>query len=91
MIVELGKMCITRGVCGKMKEDKEFMRFCMNSLGRHASGDWGCVCDKRENDLSLATGGLRLISAYEYDNLPKIWIITESDRSVTTILFPEEY
>ncbi|MEL7562600.1 hypothetical protein [Dehalogenimonas sp. 4OHTPN] len=35
--------------------------------------------------------GFRILSAYEAEGLPKIWIITEADRSATTILFPEEY
>ena len=46
--------------------------------------------DKAENDLSLKEG-FRILSAYESGELPKIWIITEADRSATTILFPDEY
>ena len=55
-------------------------------------GDWGNVDDedKQSNELSLKDGS-RLVSAYEAKGLPKIWIITEGDRSATTILFPEEY
>ena len=44
----------------------------------------------RENELALKAC-YRLLSAYEKEGLPKIWIITEADRSVTTVLFPEEY
>jgi len=61
-------------------------------LARHATKDWGDVCeaDKKENDFSL-TRGFRLLSAYTLQNGRKIWIITEADRSVTTLLLPEEY
>ncbi|GAI63035.1 unnamed protein product [marine sediment metagenome] len=73
-------------------ENKEFSLFVLNSLQRHAKGDWGDLSeeDKKENEYSLDRR-LRLLSAYEQHGLPKIWIITEADRSVTTILFPEEY
>jgi hypothetical protein len=61
-------------------------------LARHAMGDWGDLCeeDKRSNDEAVDLG-LRIFSAYELDETHKIWIITEADRSVTTILLPEEY
>ena len=61
-------------------------------LSRHASGDWGEVCeaDKKENDFSVRNG-FRLLSAYRLRDGTKNWIITEADRSATTILLPEEY
>jgi hypothetical protein len=61
-------------------------------LKRHMCGDWGdlCVEDLAENELSLREG-FRLLSAYHLPDLVKIWIITEADRSATTILLPEEY
>lgn len=60
-------------------------------LRRHASGDWGdlCTADKKLNDRSLQDG--RLMSTYKLDNQLTIWIITEWDRSVTTLLLPTEY
>ncbi len=60
-------------------------------LARHAAGDWGDVgaADVAENDLSLAHG-FRLLSSYRTGNT-RIWIITERDRSATTLLLPEEY
>jgi hypothetical protein len=59
---------------------------------RHQSGDWGVVdeADKAENEFSLKKG-FRLLSAYILPTGVKIWIITERDRSVTTILLPSEY
>ena len=76
----------------KVAEDEEFAKFVMASFKRHKGGDWGDLCDedKHENELALKAG-YRLFSAYEKEGLPKIWIITEADRSVTTTLFPEEY
>jgi hypothetical protein len=60
-------------------------------LHRHQAGDWGMVPpeDWRANDEALVHGG-RLLSAYVVADV-KIWIITEWDRSVTTILLPSEY
>ena len=64
----------------------------LNALGRHARGDWGEVCpeDAAENELSI-TEGARLQSAYTDRSGVKFWIITEWDRSSTTVLLPEDY
>ena len=64
----------------------------LNALGRHARGDWGEVCaeDAAENELSI-TEGARLLSAYTDRSGVKFWIITEWDRSSTTVLLPEDY
>jgi hypothetical protein len=61
-------------------------------LARHIAGDWGELDadDVKENEFSLSHG-LRLLSAYRLRTGVKIWIITESDRSATTFLLPEEY
>ena len=61
-------------------------------LNRHHKGDWGDLCDedKQENELSVENG-FRIFSVYELKNGVKVWVITEWDRSVTTILLPEEY
>lgn len=61
-------------------------------LHRHQAGDWGDVGpeDRAANDRAL-TDGDRLLSAYLTDGGTKVWIITEWDRSVTTVLLPEEY
>lgn len=60
-------------------------------LARHAAGDWGNLCafDRRQNEVALRDG-YRVLSSYGTP-AGKIWIITEADRSVTTILLPEEY
>ncbi len=61
-------------------------------LRRHMSTDWGELSeeDARENELSLREG-FRLLSAYRTVKGQKLWIITEADRSATTILLPSEY
>ena len=88
----LGQLVMTRGVADKVANNSAFAEFCLESLKHHAKGDWGDLEaeDKAENELSLREG-FRLLSAYERLGLPKIWIITESDRSVTTTLYPSEY
>jgi len=60
-------------------------------LARHKTGDWGelCAFDRRQNEIALRDG-YRVLSSYE-TMAGRVWIITEADRSVTTILLPEEY
>ena len=62
------------------------------ALERHMRRDWGDVCeaDWKANDRALENGG-RLLSAYKSKSGMKFWIITEADRSHTTILMPSEY
>jgi hypothetical protein len=90
--INLGRLLMTRGVNDLVADDEAFAKFVMSSLTRHQRGDWGELTDedKQENDLSLKAG-YRVLSAYEAKGLTKVWIITEADRSATTILFPDEY
>lgn len=61
-------------------------------LKRHTHGDWGDLCkeDKEQNELALKEGG-RILSAYTLPTGGKLWVITEADRSATTIIKPDEY
>jgi len=61
-------------------------------LSRHLRGDWGNLGpeDKTENELSLKNG-FRLLSSYRVSETETLWLITEADRSLTTILLPSEY
>ena len=61
-------------------------------LARHVRGDWGELCeeDRQENAAALKHG-FRLLSAYTLKDGVRLWIITEADRSVTTLLLPSEY
>jgi hypothetical protein len=83
----LGQVCATPGVIEEISVIDQ-----MTALQRHASGDWGELDpeDWAENELSLREG-FRLLSAYRSAQGVKFWIITEADRSVTTILLPSEY
>lgn len=87
-----GRVLCTRGVNDLMLKDELFRMFVHESLLRHTLGDWGelCLDDKRRNERAL-TEGERLFSAYKSKSFPKVWIITESDRASTCILFPDEY
>ena len=62
------------------------------ALIRHQHGDWGDLCqeDKAENELSVQEG-FRILSSYHDRNEIKFWVITEADRSTTTVLLPDDY
>jgi hypothetical protein len=91
---ETGQLVATAAVTSKMKSDEDFYRFCITSFYRHKKGDWGDTSndDKQLNNDALVNGD-RVFSVYYYKGNPgeRIWIITEADRSTTTILFPSDY
>ncbi len=86
-VVPLGLVVATPGVLAELTEEDR-----LGALARHARGDWGDVDaeDWAENELSL-NEGFRLLSAYHSAGGVKFWIITEADRSITTMLLPIEY
>ncbi len=90
---ELGALTATRGVADKM-EDPDFAAYVLRCLGRYISCDWGEVskADFQRNDLALKEGD-RIFAVYEDKEHQdwRIYIITEWDRSATTVLFPDEY
>ena len=83
----LGQTVITPNALGRLRPDEV-----LGAIKRHAAGDWGEVCpeDRAENELSLREG-FRLLSVYHSAAGEKFWIITEADRSATTVLMPEDY
>ena len=84
-----GRIVATPGALALLEEaNKSPSEF----LSRHLRGDWGDLCqeDKTENELSLKHG-FRLLSSYPITDSDTLWIITEADRSVTTLLLPSEY
>lgn len=87
-----GNIVVTSAVNDLIANDEEFALHAFLSLNRHIAGDWGDLCeeDRAENERALLVGE-RLFSAYKNEGTAPIWIITERDRSVTTILFPDEY
>jgi len=85
----LGQLVMTRGAIEALAEAGQSP---MEFIQRHQSGDWGEVTeeDQRENDFSV-THGFRILSAYRTTRDVRIWVLTEADRSATTLLLPEEY
>ena len=85
--VPLGRVVITPGALAALEPGAA-----PEALKRHAAGDWGEVGreDWKLNDESIRDGD-RILSAYTDAKGTKFWIITEADRSVTTILLPDEY
>jgi len=83
----LGGLCATPNVLACVPNDE-----IQTALNRHSQGDWGALDDedKRANDRALAEG-TRLLSAYNSQAGLRFWIITEWDRSLTTVLLPEDY
>jgi len=86
-IFQLGSIMFTPGAMQEIPPEAATIAVC-----RHARGDWGDVCevDRQENEDSLKNGW-QLFSVYHTDNGLKFWIITEADRSYTTVLLPSEY
>lgn len=88
-LFRLGHIVGTPGALDALVEAKQEP---IELLLRHVTGDWGDLEDedKKENELSVKEG-FRILSAYNMDTGVKVWVITEWDRSVTTLLLPEEY
>jgi len=86
---ELGQTVATPGALDAIKATGEEVRL---FIFRHEHGDWGSVSqgDAWSNDEDLVNGQ-RLLSQYRLSDDTRIWIITEWDRSVTTVLLPSEY
>ena len=85
----LGRIYITPGAIEALVEANQSAQ---EFLERHQRGDFGELDehDRRENELSIREG-FRILSAYRTAKAVRLWIITEADRSSTTILLPEEY
>lgn len=88
MRFETGQIVATNGINEEMKMSVEFTEFVLGSLNRYLNCDWGDLCkeDKKLNDSAVKNNDDRIVARYE-----SIYIITEWDRSVTTILFVDEY
>ena len=89
----LGKLTATMKIATRMAGDHKFHAFVMRSLKQFADCDWGAISefDQEQNREALLFGG-RLLGAYIYEpDKKRIWIVTEADRSCTTVLYPEDY
>lgn len=89
---DLGTLVQTTGVYAESSTDSVFSKEIVKCLARHCNKDWGDLCeeDAAMNDEAVQAGEGRLLSSYKTSK-GKLWIITEHDRTVTTILFPHEY
>ncbi|MFC1502803.1 hypothetical protein ACFL53_00405 [Pseudomonadota bacterium] len=84
----LGNVFITPNALGVFNELREEA---LSFLARHAACDWGHVClDDAALNNSATVDGSRILSSYRYQN-KEVWIITEADRTYTTLLLPSEY
>jgi len=86
-VLRLGRLVATPNALAELSEDD-----ILTGIQRHQAGDWGDLDehDRQENALSLKQGS-RLLSVYHGKKGTKFYIITEADRSVTTVLLPEDY
>jgi hypothetical protein len=86
-VFRLGRIIATPNARQSITQDDILL-----GIQRHQAGDWGNLTDdnRAANDRALAQGG-RILSAYQATNGTKYWLITEADRSRTTILLPEDY
>ena len=91
----LGKIVSTQGALAACSQS-----YMLDCLSRHQRGDWGCACaEDRATNAEAVTAGMRIISSYPIDPAKPcqgwgdntLWVITEADRSVTTLLLPSEY
>ncbi len=94
---ETGSLFMTSAVFGATCEHRPFASFIHQCITRHQSGDWGDCCpdDAALNDTALLDGS-RVFSVYLiptglYTLESAVWVITESSREYTTVLFPSEY
>ena len=90
----IGQLVATRGVHDLMQENPDFNHFAQSAFLKYRRCDWGDTCesDKAQND-SAVINGERILAEYRHPEHPdwRLWIITEWDRSATTLLFPSEY
>lgn len=87
---ELGQLVVTASVNARMKTDPGFDKFVKVSLGRFKRGDWGVLCDEDKARCDKAIENGEMVMGSYARNGEEIWIITEWNRSTTTILFPHE-
>ena len=85
-VLRLGRIVVTPNALESLTQED-----ILTAIQRHQAGDWGnLTADNRAaNDRALAQGG-RIISAYQATNGTRFWLITEADRSATTVLLPED-
>ena len=88
-LFDLGQLVATPGALAALEKSGQSP---MAFLTRHVTGDWGDIPedDRKENQFSLENG-FRLMSSYTTSAGDRVWVITENNRSHTTLLLPDEY
>ncbi len=88
-LFDLGQLVATPGALAALEKAGQNA---MDFLSRHVTGNWGELSeeDRTENQFSLEKG-FRLLSSYKTNAGETVWVITEADRALTTILLPDEY
>ncbi|MES2149819.1 MAG: hypothetical protein V4508_08485 [Pseudomonadota bacterium] len=85
----LGQVVATPGALNAMTE---LNVSALALIHRHVTGDWGDLgAEDQQQNLLAVRFGMRIFSSYKISASVKIWIITEADRSSTTLLLPDEY
>ena len=86
-VFRLGRIVATPNALQSVTQEDIFL-----GIQRHQAGDWGDLSEEdcAANDQSLVQG-TRILSSYHAASGTKFWIITEADRSITTVLLPEDY
>lgn len=84
-LFSLGRTVATPGALSALEDNEAF-----NLMARHQTGDWGKCSDPEVNDEALKIGA-RILSVYDTNNGTEVWVLTEADRSATTVLLPSDY
>ena len=86
-VMRLGRLVATPNALASITQDDILL-----GIQRHQAGDWGNLTEEdRMANAQALVQGTRIVSAYNAGNGTRFWIITEADRSVTTVLLPEDY
>lgn len=91
-MMNTGNLVVTRGIAARIADNEQFAKQVVYFHGLYLRNDWGDISedDKEMNDINVQSNTGSLMGAYNTCE-GRIWIMTDHDRSVTTILFPDEY
>jgi len=88
-LFSLGQLCATPGALEVLEQSGQQP---IHFVARHVAGDWSEMdAEDQQTNREALECGARVLSSYTTKNGQKLWIITEADRSVTTLLLPSEY
>lgn len=89
---DIGRFVMTSGIANEINNKPSYKNEILDCLTKYLSGDWGSLCDedKRSNELAIQNNNDRILAKY-ITSSGSIYMITEWDRSYTTVMFVEEY